>query len=92
MMPLRKMRSRSLAVVELVLSLSVSKAGCMAVKNKQEEDILYIEKAKQLFYSFTMSQVEERLKWELPAIQHYQPPRSSFLAGSFLYKSSHSTS
>lgn len=30
MMPLRKMRSRSLAVVELVLSLSVSKAWCMA--------------------------------------------------------------
>lgn len=46
-MPLRKMRSRSLAVVELVLSLSVSKAGCMAVKHwKQSKN-----RSKQLFYN-----------------------------------------
>lgn len=88
MMPLRKMRSRSLAVVELVLSLSVSKAGCMAVKHWKQS----INTAKQLFYSFTTSQKDERLKWELAAIQHYQSPSSSFMAVSFLYKSPHSTS
>lgn len=44
MMPLRKMRSRSLAVVELVLSLSVSRAWCMAAKHTQE-------KRKCRFYS-----------------------------------------
>lgn len=37
MMPLRKMRSRSLAVVELVLSLRVSSAWCMAAERHTEE-------------------------------------------------------
>lgn len=37
-MPLRKMRSRSLAVVELVLSLSVSRAWCMAAKHTQKKE------------------------------------------------------
>ena len=41
MMPLRKMRSRSLAVVELVLSLSVSRAWCMANTQKIEEEKVY---------------------------------------------------
>lgn len=36
MMPLRKMRSRSLAVVELVLSLSVSRAWCMAIQTSKK--------------------------------------------------------
>lgn len=39
MMPLRKMRSRSLAVVELVLSLSVSRAWCMATHGERTEFI-----------------------------------------------------
>lgn len=37
MIPFRKIRSRSLAVVELVLSLSVSRAWCMAKTDKQTD-------------------------------------------------------
>lgn len=46
MMPLRKMRSRSLAVVELVLSLSVSRAWCMATHTQEKKE----EKEKSLFH------------------------------------------
>lgn len=52
-MPLRKMRSRSLAVVELVLSLSVSKAGCMAVRQRRQHCIytVYSKTAILQFYN-----------------------------------------
>lgn len=61
-MPLRKMRSRSLAVVELVLSLSVSRAWCIATnthtgkkkekKENTEQNKVYFNPLPSLFDSY----------------------------------------
>ena len=50
MMPLRKMRSKSLAVVELVLSLSVSRAWCMATHTQTQTQT---EKSERTAFYFS---------------------------------------
>lgn len=79
MMPLRKMRSRSLAVVELVLSLSVSRAWCIAAytntnhkKKEEEKTYILISKIDMENKTNLLARENERRKKESTVVGHVQ--------------------
>lgn len=89
MMPLRKMRSRSLAVVELVLSLRVSSAWCMAAERHTEEggkkSLFFFSpweidgekgtgQRRQICRSWYSRNSERRGSSETGAASHFSPP------------------